>query len=265
MELISHFNDENELERNECRSALYLLVELSTTFSSTHLHVDFVPPLNAILERYFGSAEDVHAKMYSTVITVAQMLIGNISAKSEPEMNKYIDTVKGQIEFEKQGIRDNYEDYLKSINKGDADWAFYKQDKKLRADYFNSLKIGKLSFLVAQSLVDRAYNIIGHPVDKNKKYLDIVIKFMQDYCPALVMNELLLENIGNGVVAIQDVRDKRWNTIIDISLIFGALYNPNAIERKLVTEERHIHTGYQECAFHDKIITLTQFRELLEL
>ena len=52
MELIAHFNDQHLGERKECRNALKLLVSLSTTYSSPHIHVDFVPPLNAILERY---------------------------------------------------------------------------------------------------------------------------------------------------------------------------------------------------------------------
>src|SRR5687768_15870267 len=52
MELIAHFDDPHKGERKECRNALILLVSLSTTFSTTHIHVDFVPPLNAIFERY---------------------------------------------------------------------------------------------------------------------------------------------------------------------------------------------------------------------
>lgn len=129
MELISHFIDEDENERTECRKALKLLVFLSTTYSSTHIHVDFVPPLNAILERYFHGQENTYAKMYSNVITLAQMLIGNIYPESEEVMNGNVQTVKNQIEFEKQEIRDNYEEYLKSINNGEADWTYFK-DKK---------------------------------------------------------------------------------------------------------------------------------------
>jgi hypothetical protein len=43
MELIGHFNDDRAIERNEGRNALKLLVNLSKTYSSTHLHVDFIP------------------------------------------------------------------------------------------------------------------------------------------------------------------------------------------------------------------------------
>ena len=265
MELISHFNDEVLIEQQECRSALKLLVNLSTTYSSTHIHVDFIPPLNAILERHFFGTEDTHAKMYSKVITLAQMLVGNIEAEEQAEMDKHVQTVKEQIAFEKKEIRDNYEDYLKSINNGEADWEYFKDKKQLRRDYFQRLKVGRLSFLVAQSFVDRAYNITGHEIVKDQEYYDKVIKFMQDFCPALVMNELLLENVGHGVEAIKDVADGRWNTIIDISLIFGVLHNPKNIDRRLVTEENNIHSSFDSCGFQNKILNLEQFKLLMQI
>ena len=263
MELIAHFNDEVLSEQQECRSSLNLLVDLSTTYSSTHIHVDFIPPLNAILERLFFETKDKHAKMYSTVVTLSQRLVGNIKTEEHIEMDKNIQAVKSQIEFEKNEIRNNYEDYLKSINNGETDWEYFKDNKQLRRDYFQKLKIGRLSFLVAQSFVDRVYNISEHEIVKDQDYFDKVIKFMQDFCPALIMNELLLENVGHGVQAIKDVADGRWNTVIDISLIFGALYNPKNIDRRLVTEENNIHLAFDNCGFQNKILNLDQFKEMI--
>jgi hypothetical protein len=265
MELVSLYNDNNENERTECRKGLELLVDLSTTYSSTHIHVDFVPPLNAILEHYFHGQENTQAKIYSNVITLAQMLIGNVEPEPEEVMNGHVETVKNEIELEKQEIRDNYEDYLKSINNGEADWEFFKDKKQLRRDYFERLKIGRLSFLVGQSFVDRAYNIVGHQIVKDEEYYNIVTKFMQEFCPALVMNERLLENVGHSVEAIKDVADGRWNTVIDISLIFGALFNRNNIDRRLVTEERNIHEAYNNCGFQAKVMTLNNLKELLQI
>lgn len=265
MELISHFNDEVLIEQQECRSALKLLVRLSTTHFPKHIHVDFIPPLNAILERHFFGTEDKHAKMYAKVITLAQMLVGNIEADEQSEMDKHVQTVKGQIEFEKGEIRDNYEDYLRSINKGEADWKYFADKKQLRRDYFHRLRIGRLSFLVAQSFVDRAHNITGHAIVKDQEYHEKVIKFMQDFCPALVMNELLLANVGNGVEAIKDIADGRWNTVIDISLIFGALHNPKNTDRRLVTEENNIHSAFDNCGFQNRILNLDQFRTLMRI
>ncbi len=191
------------------------------------------------------------------------MLVGNIEAKTEDVINNSIQTVRDQIEFEKREIRDNYEDYLKSINNGDADWAFFKSNKQLRRQYFERLKIGRFSFLVAQSFIDRAYNIAEQKIEKNDEYYDAVIKFMREFCPALVMNELLLENVGHGVEAIKNLADKRWNTIIDISLIFGALFNPRNVDRRIVTEEDNIHKAFSSCGFNKKILNLTQAKEVL--
>lgn len=265
MELIAHFNDPHQGEQKECRNALSLLVSLSTTYSSTHIHVDFVPPLNAIFERYLSAKEDKNAKMYSKVITLAQMLIGNVQAEPDDKMNGYVDTVKAQIEFEKKEIRDNYEDYLKSINNGNADWTYFNDDnnKKIRGEFFKKLRNGTYSFLVAQSFLDRAYNITGQQIAKDQQYFDKVIKFMQDFCSALVMNELLLEKIGHGVEAIKEVGDGRWNTIIDISLIFGSLYNPSNIDRRLVTQEKNIQSAFEACGYQNKIMNLTDFKALM--
>ncbi|WP_295123489.1 hypothetical protein [uncultured Chitinophaga sp.] len=265
MELISHFDDASDVDRIECKSALRLLVDLSTTYSSTHIHVDFIPPLNAILERFFIGVGDKNARMYAKVINLAQMLVGNIEDLGQAEMTRHVQTVRGQIEFEKREIRDNYEGYLKSINNGDADWKYYKDKKELRSDYFKSLRIGRLSFLVAQGFIDRAHSIAGKSPVKNEEYYNTVIEFMKKFCPALIMNERLLENVGNSVEAIKDVADRRWNTVIDISIIFGALYNPTNLDKRLVTEEKNIHAAFNECGFQDKILDLAQFKVLMGL
>ncbi len=265
MELISHFNDENPTEQQECKSALKLLVNLSTTCSSGDIKVSYIPPLNAVLEKYFFETKGKYAEMYEKVIKLAQILVGNIIGYEPLEISKHTETVKNQLKSDKKEIRDNYEAYLRSINDGDADWEYFKDKKKLRNDYYNSLKSGRLSFLVAESFVDRAHNITEKIIIKDQDYIDKIIKFMRDFCPALLMNERLLENVGNSVKAIADITDKRWNTIIDISIILGALYNPNNIDRRLVTEEKNIHSSFESCGFQNKIMNLGEFKSLMAI
>ena len=79
------------------------------------------------------------------------------------------------------------------------------------------------------------------------------------------MNELLLEKIGHGVDAIKDVADGRWNTIIDISLIFGVLYNPSNVDKRLVTEEKNIANAFDSCGFQNKIMNLADFKALMRI
>lgn len=265
MELIAHYNDDNENEKLDCRKALKLLVEISTKIEFGRLKVNFIPPLNVVLAYYFFGSEDIYIRMYASVITIAQKLVGKLNLEDNDNIYKDVELVKSQIEFEKSEIKANYENYLKSINNGDLEWTYFEDKEKERLEYFKSLRNGQLSFLVAQSFVERAYTISEKTLVKDEEFFNKVVTFMQDFCPALVMNEFLLEKIGHSVTALDSIKDKRWNTVIDISLIFGTLYNPKKDDKKLVTEEKQIKSSFNTCGYQDNIINLHDFLTILEL
>lgn len=267
MELINHYNDTNPIEQEECRKALNLLVNLSTDKTVQNLHVKFPPPMDVILGNYFFGKENNYLEMYAQIISVAQKLTGNDIVKPEDDMENIIIKIGKQLDYEKKIIRDNYENYLKSINEGSVDWTYFQSQSKknIRKEFFKSLRKGELSFLVAQSFIDRAYFHAHETYEKNEDFFHKVIKFMEDFCPVLVMNELLLENIGHGVIAISDLTDVRWNTVLDISLIFGVLYNPKNENIKLVTEDTNIINSFGSCGLGSKCIRLNDFFELLEI
>ncbi|SIT08904.1 hypothetical protein SAMN05421786_105101 [Chryseobacterium ureilyticum] len=267
MELINHYNDAHPIEKDECRKGLTLLVNLSTEKANNKLHVKFTPPMDVILGNYLFGKEEDFLEMYSEAITLAQKLVGNYPISSEDNIDDAIEAVGDQLDFEKEMIRQNYENYIKSINEGNVDWAYFegKVKKEQRRKFLDSLRKGELSFLVAQSMIDRAYFNAKETYQKDEGFFRTVVKFMKDFCPALVMNELLLDNIGNGVIAISDLKDKRWNTILDISLIFGTLYNPQGEDVVLVTEDQSIIDSFNKCGFDGKAIKLTDFLALLGL
>lgn len=265
MELINHYNDPHPLEKIECRKALNLLVNLSLGNTTDKLY--FTPPLDVILGNYFFQNEKNFLEMYGQVIKLSLKLTGNEKIEDGDNINYAIEKVSEQLDFEKESIRNNYENYLKSINEGNADWTYFnsKVKKIERRKFFESLRKGELSFLVAQSFVDRAYFHAKKEYEKNEEFYKTVIKFMEDFCPALVMNEILLEKIGSGVTAISDFKDKRWNTILDISLIFGTLYNPQNKPMKLVTEDKDIIDSFVNCGYKDKVMSLTDFSTFLNI
>ncbi|KYH03716.1 MULTISPECIES: hypothetical protein [Chryseobacterium] len=267
MELINHYNDAHPIEKDECRKGLTLLVNLSTEKTNNNLHVKFTPPMDVILGNYLFGKEENFLKMYSQTITLAQKLAGNDPITPEDNIDDAIEAVGNQLDFEKEMIRQNYENYIKSINEGNVDWAYFegKVKREQRRKFLASLRKGELSFLVAQSMIDRAYFNVKETYQKDEGFFRTVVKFMKDFCPALVMNELLLDNIGNGVIAISDLKDKRWNTILDISLIFGTLYNPQGEDVVLVTEDQNIIDSFNKCGFDGKAIKLTDFLALLGL
>ena len=267
MELINHYNDTHPIEKDECRKGLTLLVNLSTEKTNNNLHVEFTPPMDVILGNYLFGKEEDFLEMYSVAITLAQKLVGNDPISAEDNIDDVIEAVGNQLDFEKEMIRQNYENYIKSINEGNVDWAYFEgtAKKEQTRKFLASLRKGELSFLVAQSMIDRAYFNAKETYQKDEEFFRTVVKFMKDFCPALVMNELLLDNIGNGVIAISDLKDKRWNTILDISLIFGTLYNPKGEDVILVTEDQNIIDSFNKCGFDGKAIKLTDFLGLLGL
>lgn len=265
MELIAHYNDQHEKEKADCRNALKLLVEISTRIEFGRIKVNFIPPLNVVLAYYFFGTEEKYMRMYASVITIAQKLVGNLELENGDNLNDDVELVKTQIEFEKNEIKTNYENYIKSINEGNLDWTYFENKEEERTEYFKSLRSGKLSFLVAQSFVDRAYTIADRSITKDEDYFNKVIKFIQDFCPALVMNENLLEKLGHSVTALDSIKDKRWNTVIDIHLIFGTLYNPKKETKKLVTQEKKINESFDLCGYKSSVMNLEEFEELLEL
>lgn len=265
MELIAHYNDEHEKEKADCRNALRLLVEISTKIEFGRIKVNFIPPLNVVLAYYFFDSEENYMRMYASVITIAQKLIGHVELENDDNLNDDVELVKKQIEFEKNEIKTNYENYIESINEGNLDWTYFENKEEERTEYFKSLRSGKLSFLVAQSFIDRAYTIANKTIIKDEEYFKKVTKFMQDFCPALLMNENLLEKFGHSVTALDSIKDKRWNTIFDIHLIFGTLYNPKKETKILVTQEKKISESFILCGYESYVMKLEEFEELFEL
>jgi hypothetical protein len=80
------------------------------------LKVSYVPPLDSVLAYYVFGTEEKYTKMYSNVITLAQKIVGNVPLAEGDDIEINTDLVKNQLNFEKKGIRDNYEGYLKHLN-----------------------------------------------------------------------------------------------------------------------------------------------------
>lgn len=269
MELLNHYNDENDIEREECRKALRLLVKLCTKKDGEKLSCKFVFPMDTVLTHYFFSDLGKYMEEYDALITGVQKLCGNIPIREEENIEDFIVEVTKIINYEKNAIKDNYENYLKFINEGDIDWGFYQREenKQIRRQYFQSLKKGRLSYLVAMSFVIRTYQLLEKEYDiTSEEFGKQTISFIENFYPILVMNESILDNIGQGVEKIKDLEDKRWNTIFDISLMFGVLYNPQGKENvKLITNDKSIIKSFEDCGYKDKAITLDNFLSILNL
>lgn len=265
MELISHLEDENENEKNECKNALTLLVQTSTKIIENEINVNFVPPLNVILGFYFFNDEKYYLNEYSNVINISQKLVGNTTFGKEESKSEFIKIVKEQLEFEKKEIKNNIESYFKEINNGEVDWQYFKINQKERDIFFKKLNNGKSFLYIAQSFMIRAFDINRSKFEKNEINFNKFKEFINEFAPAIKMFELLLAQIGHGTESLNNILDKKWNTIIDISILFGFLYNPKKMNRKIVTEDANMRNKVVEFGIEDKILNLKELKLLYNI
>lgn len=265
MELISRLNDLIDNERIECLKALKLLVSINVRINKNNGRIGglFIPPMDAVLGDFLFGDETDFINLYSPVIDLALKITGYSETKVDDDIKKDIDIVKQQLFFEKEQIKNNYEHYITSLSvDGKLDWRVLQKNKKLRKDFFLRLHRGDFDFLIAQSFLIRSFSNRGLVFEKNDNNLRILSGFMTKFLPVFKMNNKLLKEVGNGTIAMSDSRDPRWNTIPDISLIFGALYKCTEFNKIFVTEEKDIVRSFNEGGFPDNVIKLQAFKDI---
>jgi hypothetical protein len=139
-----------------------------------------------------------------------------------------------------------------------------KNNKKERKDFFKSINDSEhIKNLIAHGLMVRTYQMMDIELTSDNDRLQDLIN---NYQAALLMNVVLLEQIGHGTEKLKDVNDERWNTLNDIQILFGLLYSRNGNEeKKLVTEERKIKEVCDDSNIGFKILTVNQYETLLGL
>ena len=262
MELIKHLEKEDPMAE-ECFKALCLLVFHTQRYNqeTNSFSGKFYPPLNVVLTKHFFETDSIYLNLYFQVLDTAHNLTYNYESSNCQSLQNEILAIKSQVLFEKQQLKSNIENFISSLNQGKLDWKYFKSNNRERKKWFNSLNTGRSTYLIAFALMKRAYQIMEVEIfrpDAEEKFNS----FYNQYYPALLMNELLLEQIGHGTEALSDINDKRWNTINDVSIMFGMLYRSDELDKVLVTEEDKIRECFQMLGQGRRAINLNEFIEL---
>lgn len=266
MELISHLQP-NDIHFDECFKALCLLYHHSKKIDiqENKYKGTFYPPLNVVLTKYFFNENTKYLKMYSKVLNLTMELTKNFDFENINSYTEQIEIIKNQLLFEKEEIKGNYENYLKSLNNEVADWEYFKKNKTERKEWFKTLKSGKTSFFIAESLMIRAFNLTERKYNRTQDNFEKLVDFINQFYPAILMNELILEQLGHGTLSLENVEDEKWNTINDISIMFGMLLFSDRDNKVLVTEDKAIRTCLKDNAMENKLLSLTEFKSIMEI
>ncbi|MBP1221861.1 hypothetical protein [Flavobacterium sp. 1355] len=261
MELISHLiNGDPHFE--ECFKALILLFEHTKNYNAEKdiYHGTFFPPLNVVLPKYFFNEDGPFLEIYLLVIKLTNDLVQNQDENNAGHFTTQIQAIKEQILFEKKEIFENLVQYIISINNGKLDWEYFKKNKVARDKWFLDMKTGKAFTFLAEGFMMRAYSLVGIAFERTDKNFESFKKFHEIFFPAIAMVSIILIQVGHGTKAIADINDHRWNTVTDISMMFGALFNSDIKEKIFVTEEKKMHELFDLNNMSNRIIKLQEFK-----
>lgn len=266
MELISHL-DPNDPHCEECFKALCLLFDHTKNFDAERnsFHGTFFPPLNVILPKYFFDENGPFLEVYKVIISLTRNLTEHYRIQNIERFQKEITAVSEQLLFEKQEIYDNIAKYLKGLNNGTLDWTFFANNKKERDKWFREIHNGNSIRDIAEGFMQRAFSIADRHYERTDTTWNQFVGFYEKYYPAIAMSSLLIIQVGHGTSALSNIKDHRWNTVSDISMMFGALYNADIKEIVFVTEEKKMHEFFKQNSMDKHISNLAGFKEKLGL
>lgn len=165
----------------------------------------------------------------------------------------------------KKEIFDNLTEHLKQLNSGKLDWEYFKNNKAERNKWFREMTTGKTFAFIAEGFMMRAYGITNRTYQRTPENFEKFREFHDEFFPAIAMSSLILEQVGHGTSAISNIDDHRWNTIMDISMMFGAIFNSKRDNIIFVTEEKKMHEFFKLNEMENQIIKLNEFKARFSL
>ncbi len=266
MELINHMRRDDP-HYEECFKALCLLFNHSKNVNpdSGNLQGTFFPPLNVVLPKYFFNEDGPFLDIYKVIISLTMNIVENFDINNIDKYKKEIDAVSEQLLFEKKEIHEALENHLTDINDGNLDWEYFKHNKKERDRWFREMKTGKTFAFLAEGFMERAHLITGREYKRTDENFKQFKEFHETFFPAIAMTSIILIQVGHSTSSIANVRNHRWNTVSDISMMFGALYNSKIKNIIFVTEEKKMHEFFNLNNMHDNIIGLNEYKKRMDI
>ncbi|MRG49022.1 hypothetical protein GFS24_28190 [Chitinophaga sp. SYP-B3965] len=267
MELMRHL-DKTDPFFNDCYKALALQYHHTQKDPSRPNNtISFIPPQDEILSHFFfGTASPLYNHFLEVIATLERIVKYLDEDNVDLELNN-LNAISDQILHEKTGIKDNFEEFIKSYTGGVANWSHFKKDKKVKPELLKDKKSGRLLSLFALAMLNRAHTTHELPFDVEKidaKFEKPLEEFHSYFQPLLILVQTLFTKILDGVVAMADVKNPKWNTYNDIQILAAACYATYRDRNKdvkvvLVTDDNGIHTACKGTNMENNVWKVNQY------
>jgi hypothetical protein len=224
MELLRHFEKDDPAFDN-CYRALALQYFHCQTknFGDEDNVIEYIPPLNEILTKlFFNQVSPVHLH-YRRIIEITEYATHDLEPTAYLKDFKDIQIIRDQLLFERQGLKENFEQFIGSFNNGIVDWNYFRTNETLRTDLLKKIRSGTILDLFAQGLLLRAHQVMGYneTIEDAKQKVPGMFKA---FLPFFQLNSISFEKLLNGAPSLGDIQNKIWNAFNDMQILAAACY-----------------------------------------
>ena len=267
MELMRHL-DKTDPFFKECYKALALQYHhTQKNPDGLNNSIDFIPPQDEILSKFFFDKASPLFRQFLEVIGTQERIVKDLDENKVDEELNNLNAISAQLLYEKNVIKDNFEGFIKSYTGGTIDWSYFKKEKVVKPKLLKDIKSGKLLRLFTLAMLNRVHTVHELPFDDEKidpKFEKPLVEFYSYFQPLLILVQKLFTKILDGVVAMFDVRNPKWNTYNDIQILAAACYaayrdRSNDVKVVLVTDDNGIHNACKGTYMEDNIWTLNKY------
>ena len=221
-ELISHLVDGDPVKAN-CYKALCLL-RYHTFNESIHTKRVIAYPMENVLTRFFLCKNFVHFDSFNEVVRLMELITERLDINDCSKYKAQIQSVKDTRLAYRKGVVDQADLMLKEqgLDWGSFTISSFRANPLLEAMNKQRLKshnLGEDFYRMAKILIDKTYESEGfrkYPPPCKRR----ISKYLETYQAPLRMFHYLLKKIGEAP-GMQNFMDKRWNTLNDVSILFG--------------------------------------------
>ncbi|QEC41688.1 hypothetical protein [Pseudobacter ginsenosidimutans] len=267
MELMRHLSDETDPHFEDCKKALILQYHhTQSNPGGPNNSISFIPPLNEILSEFYFQKSSLLFGAYRLILATLELIAKDPDNNISPEKKNLL-AIGSQILHDKKEIRDNFEDFIKSYTGGIVDWTHFKKDKKTKPKILKDIRSGKALMLFNLSMLDRAHSVHQIKLDITNidpKFQRPLSDFFTFFEPLLVLLQTLFMKMLDGVDALSDYTNPKWNTLNDIQILASACYQTflernNGTKVILVTDDQGIHAACKNTYMEDNVWTVSRY------
>lgn len=267
MELMRHL-DKTDPFFKDCYNALALqYYHTQKDPDGPNNSISFIPPQDEIISHFFFDKASPLYQHFREVIATLERIVRDVDEDGVDGEQTNLNAISAQLLYEKNIIKDNFEDFIKSYTGGVIDWSHFKKDKKIKPRLLEDIKSGRLLWLFSLAMLNRAHTFNDLPFDSEKvdsKFNKPLEEFYIYFKPLLILAQTLFTKILDGVISMSDVKNPKWNTYNDMQILAAACFaayrdRNNDVEVILVTDDQGIHKACKDTYMEKNIWTVNNY------